>query len=636
MKKLIALMLALITVIGALASCGGNKPADTTAPAVTEGASNPEGTDSSSETTTEGNTEPTVQPEDLFDTPETFKIEKKDYALNVEISRSQKSLSGSIDITKAQYLGMLISDKLGASPTLTTDYLRVEDSEKFEIIVGPTDHPETEALLKTMSYGDYAVRAVGNKIILLAFSEEGYDLAIEHFKTVINNGLNKTDKTITINTADLNKTETCHEQLSALPVYEGGKTVTPYDAGRVTATADCDQIIIGSTNKEEYTSYVSKLVSSGYTKYSSNEMGGNQFAIYTNDKYTVNVGYYKTVKETRILIEPKGALPTRAEDNKTQKVTTANIIMFGNTTETVVHGLGIIMRLEDGRFIVVDGGYSSKDHDANFISILKDQSKEYTNTPTIAAWIITHTHSDHANLLCNGYESIKNAGVVVENIILNELSTYEVNRAIDYDIAMNKPTVYEFPESDYGKENKKIIEVAAPALGANLYKAHVGQEFYISNCKIDVLFTMEGYAPNVCNTQNTTSVVTKMTFTDSASGKVSTFLSTGDASGFSMKTANTFFGDYLQSDILSVAHHGGNTWGDDNAMAEAYKKVNAACLLWPTNAKYYTDHSFTITQNAPLFKNPNYKESYLVCPLTEGVIIPMPYVTGNIITGKLY
>ena len=636
MKKLIALTLALITVLGALASCGGNKPSDTTTP-VTEGANVPEssGSNTSDETTKE-NSESTVKPEDLFDTPETFTIKKSDYALNVEISRPQKSLSGAIDINTAQHLRMVISDKVGAAPTLTTDYLRVEDSEKFEIIVGPTDHPETTELMKTMSYGDYAVRAVGKKIIILAFSEEGYTLAIDYFKTLLNNGLNKTDKTITLNVADLKKTETCHEQLAALPVYDGGKNVTPYDAGRVTATTDCDQIIIGSTNSDEYAKYLTKLSSSGYTEYTSNEIEKNKFSTYTNDKYTVNVGYYPNAKEARILIEPKGALPTRAEDNKTKKVTTSQITMLGfSTAASSTHGLALVIRLEDGRFIVVDGGPGGNERYQNFIDLLKTQSSGYTTKPTVAAWIITHTHGDHTQLLYKGYQTIKNAGIAVESIIMNELSEYEVNRGIDYDIAMNKPTVYEFPETDYGKENKAIIETVAPALGADLYKAHIGQVFYLSNCKMETIYTMEGYAPNVCNTQNTTSVVHKMTFTDTATGKETTLLSTGDASGFAMGVANNFFGNYLQSDIISVNHHGYTSWGGDNEIQAAFKVVNAKLLLWPVTDTAY-DINIARSWNKPLLSNSNYKESYNVDKLGEGVIVPLPYVVGNVTKGKLY
>ena len=186
MSKLLAFLLVFATVLVPMASCGNDTPADTMSQTIGLG----EASDSAPSSST-GNTEPSTVPEDLFDTPESYTISKQDYSLNVEISRSQKSKSGALDIEKAQYLSMYISDKLGASPALTTDFMKVEDSEKFEIIVGATDHPETDALLTSMSYGDYAVRGIGNKIIVMAFSEEGYEKAVTHLITAINNGLNK-------------------------------------------------------------------------------------------------------------------------------------------------------------------------------------------------------------------------------------------------------------------------------------------------------------------------------------------------------------------------------------------------------------------------------------------------------------
>ena len=622
-------MLVLSAVLSAAVSCGNGTPGDTTA-GTTGSTDNPLASTSDSSS---GAKDPSVDPDELFDTPESYTISKTDYSLNVEISRSKNSKSGALDIEKAQYISMYLADKLGVSPTLTTDFARVEDSEKFEIIVGATDHPETDALIASMSYGDYAVRGVGNKIIVMAFSEEGYEKAIEHLTTVINNGLNKKEKTITLNTAELNVTKSCHAQLAALPTYSGGKFFASYDAGRVTASTDCDEIIINSTNSTEFAEYLTKLEENGYTQYSYNEMAGNKFAIYTNDSYTVNVGYYQNVNEARLLIEPKGALPMLESDNNTTKKTTSQITLIGGQVEKIGSTLGVLIRLEDGRFIVVDGGAGDSAFVQSFIKTVKKQS--VSANPVIAAWIITHTHGDHTRLLYSGYKEIKNAGITVEAIMTNELSRYEVDRAIAYDIVANQPNIYEFPEDDYGYAIKGIIETVAPYLEADLYKPHIGQVFNISNCKIEVVYTLEGYAPNICNTQNTTSVVMKMTFTDSASGKVTTFLSTGDASGFSMKVANEFFGDYLKSDILTIAHHGAMTWGDDSSMVAAYKKIDAALLLWPTDDRYY-DASVVATQNKPLFSNPGFKESYTMGKVGEGVIVPLPYVVGNVQKGKLY
>jgi len=122
-----------------------------------------------------------------------------------------------------------------------------------------------------------------------------------------------------------------------------------------------------------------------------------------------------------------------------------------------------------------------------------------------------------------------------------------------------------------------------------------------------------------------------MTFTDSATGKVTTFLSTGDATGFGMETVNNIFGEYMQCDILSINHHGYTTWGGNAQMIAAFKKVSPTLLLWPVGDNDYSsvaqrDH------NKVLFTLDSYKESYNAGNRDTGskIIVPLPYVVGNV------
>ena len=623
--KIFSFVLAALLLLSSFVACGNNSnPADTTAPQQTTSVEN---------TTTEPQyetTEPAPDPGDIFETPEQLVIKSEGYSVNFKITRSQSHDSGTLEIKKAQYVRMLISDKIGKAPDFDTDWAKEEDSSKFEIIIGATDHPETEALLATMSYGDYAVRAVGNKIILMAFCEEGYELATAYLSELINKGTNKTDKTITLNTADLNKIESVGHQLGSLPTYDGGKFSYAYDAGRVSSATDCDQIIIKSTNVKEYDTYLSKLAANGYTKYTENEVEGNKFAIYTNGSYTVNVGFYAYSNEARLLIEPQGVFPTRAEDNKTEKVTTSKIMMLGMTqSDATMNGKCVIIRLEDGRFIVIDGGFNNDTHFNNFVKTIKENSKEYTDTPVIAAWIITHSHGDHTGLLNGRHSKIKEAGIGIDSFMYNEMSAFEMQRSMAYAVTASNKGTYNFPDTDNGYSSRAIIDKYGAEFGADVFKPHIGQVFNVSNLKMEVLYTLEGYAPKICNTMNTASIIIKMTITDTASGKTTVMLSTGDATGFAMGVADNIFGKYLKSDIITVNHHGYTSWGGDAQIIAAYKKVDATLLLWPLGDGHYQDLS-TKAYNQPLFKNPSYKESYNSGDIGVVVSVPIPYVVGNV------
>lgn len=127
--------------------------------------------------------------------------------------------------------------------------------------------------------------------------------------------------------------------------------------------------------------------------------------------------------------------------------------------------------------------------------------------------------------------------------------------------------------------------------------------------------------------------------TNSETGKETTFHSTGDATGFVLQVASRIFKDYMKCDIINVNHHGFGTKGGNDEMAAAFKLVSPTLLLWPiginggSNAaiNQVDQHAY----NRVLFENASYKEVYY-----EGdrggrdVVVPLPYVVGNIIEVK--
>ena len=88
------------------------------------------------------------------------------------------------------------------------------------------------------------------------------------------------------------------------------------------------------------------------------------------------------------------------------------------------------------------------------------------------------------------------------------------------------------------------------------------------------------------------------------------------------------YGNYMQSDIVQVCHHGGTTWGNDSGMVLAYKTINAATVLWPRGLATY-ESSKSATRNAILYKVSNYKEDYVSGAVGDLVILPMPYTIGT-------
>ncbi|MBP5173986.1 MAG: hypothetical protein ILP01_03465 [Clostridia bacterium] len=517
---------------------------------------------------------------------------------------------------------------------LVTDWTKdgTHDSETVEILVGGTDYPETRELLSTLNYGEYAVMVIGNKIVVAGYT----DTAITRAGNILSDGIVRIGIEAEDGTLELPRdffySGIASAQLAEIPLFEGeSNTATYYNPGD-----SCAEMIIGNADLNEFNGYLKKLEDIGYTRAAAREVTGNSFATYYNDKNILSVGYYDYSKQVRIIQENYSEAPIKllTGENKTKAVTTSQISMLGleykkDDGTYAGNGLSILIRLTDGRFIVVDGGFNRAAQANLLVDTIKEQSKDYISSVggkmTIAAWIITHAHGDHDGMIVKKYSTIKNAGIVVENFICNFMSDSERNTAISTYLAAGKSN---WSEGEGGNWNQ--VYTAASALGADMIIAHVGNLFRFADADLEVLYTIESFGPEVCNALNTTSLIIKMTFTDPVSGKQTVYMSTGDATGNGFEICKKMYGSYLKSDLLQVAHHGGTTWGNDKGTMDAYKAISPATLVWPMGSVSYPSYK-TKTHNTVLFSptNPNFKEVYIAGPEGSVTIFPLPYTVGS-------
>ncbi|HBF14868.1 MAG TPA: hypothetical protein DDW30_04145 [Clostridiales bacterium] len=102
----------------------------------------------------------------------------KGYSLVRPQMTSEDVISGASDL----YEAMLAL--LGGTPEFGTDFLEAgkeADSSKKEILVGHTNRPETAQVLETLKAGEFAVAAVGNKLVITGFTEAFTPSAIQWF-----------------------------------------------------------------------------------------------------------------------------------------------------------------------------------------------------------------------------------------------------------------------------------------------------------------------------------------------------------------------------------------------------------------------------------------------------------------------
>ncbi len=619
---LTSLLLIVILGVAALSGCekqGGTD--DTTAPG-----------------TTAGEQEITTQEPEWDGTLELI----KDGASLVKVIRPDSSSANDPDVKAAMNIRTRLESYCadGVRVLLETDWTKdgVHDPDAVEILVGRTNYEESVGVTSTLPFGDYAVKVVGKKIVVVGYTELAMNFAANTFIGKLNSLVTGEGQTqsLSLKAADVDAAGTKDAVLSSLPVFDGGVYDSWYDPGD-----SCDEITLTKTSPEAFDAYVAKLKANGYTEHITREVMDNKFATLYSDKQTVNLAYYKADKKTRLIIEPfdKTTLFGAEADNKYNVVTKSQITMLGLEYQKsdggyASNGLSILIRIADGRFIVVDGGFNSaKDMDM-LIAQMKAQSADYvakTGGIKIAGWIITHAHGDHSGAIAGQYSKLKSNNIKVERFIVNFMSDDERNKSINYYLSNGSSNW----SSGEGSQWSKVYSNAA-ALGADIVVTHVGHIYYLADLTIETLYTIENYGPALAQAFNTTSLIMKMTFTDPETKKQTVYMSTGDATGPAFLATAKYFGKYLQSDIVQVAHHGYTTWGTEEGTMSAYRLMAPPTVLWPQGSHAYPNY-VTKSYNAVLVNtstNANYKETLVAGVEGDVTIFPMPYSVGAAIKQK--
>ncbi len=538
-----------------------------------------------------------------------------------ELDNYDPSVQAAVEIRK------YINSQSGVSLKLGDDWIATgteHSSETFEILVGATSYPETAEVMSSIGYGEYAIRAIGNKIVIFSYTDTGYTKALNKFTSLLRSGASTTDdgtKIITISAEDLNIVELAEQMTSTLPLFEGGSSVAVANAGD-----GCYDVVIYDATADEYKNYLTKLTEMGYKTYSENEIAGSLFTILYTDDYTVNAGYYNNVNEVRIIIEPfeDDTLPTLKSDSA--PITTTQVTMIGLDNiiggEYQNNGLCLIYRLSDGSFVIVDGGHSD---DAtvsatDIINALREQSKDYAASDKdirIAAWIVTHPHSDHYGTFVKAYGMF--SSIKIERIFGNfwPEGTFESQKSAKDSFAVGQYTTY---TQTYG---------IAKNIGADYVVPHVGQVWYFGDTAFEFLYTIESFLPRTTPTFNTSSLIFRTVTTD-ASGKEYTVMVAGDATGYTMQIIAETFGAELKSDVVQLAHHGSITSGNNSGTQKAYELMSPSVLFWPVGAKHYETVK-TYTYNHVLLegRNPNFAELYIAGWQGNSVTLPLPYTLGS-------
>ena len=478
-----------------------------------------------------------------------------------------------LDVVYAKDLRVYIQDVAKIKIGLSTDWYKsgTDISQNFEILVGNTTRPETAEFLSTLDYNGYGFAVYGNKIVVTGWNETTTELAVKNFETYFKANLTKHDDG-TVSFGMLEGERAVFDYGSWFvdyPEFTDGKIGGVQDAGYGNLQAKFDE-----TTLEAYEAYCKKLIDAGFKLYMENTIADNVHRAYTSKDGLIYVYYVPVEKSVRIISCPDGKynLPeytTPESVHAYEKIAESSITQMSLSYAAGNFGLCHIITLEDGSFIVYDGGGNSNNDYIQLYNTLKSLNKRSDGKIVIAAWILTHEHWDHYtnfSTFCKNYSS----KIKLEGMYCNTPSgTFAYNGY--------NPNYY---------MNSDFANLSGTLGGVKKYIVHTGMKFYIRNACVEIIYTQEDLHPTKLYFFNDSTMVSRVTI----AGQTITYL--GDVRWEGSDIMSDRYKNELKCDIVQVSHH-----GYDGGTEEIYRYLNPETCLWPTSAENFANMSSGKTSN---------------------------------------
>ncbi len=229
-----------------------------------------------------------------------------------------------------------------------------------------------------------------------------------------------------------------------------------------------------------------------------------------------------------------------------------------------INGMGYVVRLADGSFLIFDGAYEGQE--LRIRAFLEEHYKG-EGKPIVRAWVLTHSHADHYPAF-RAFANCFADSVVLEHVIF---------APIDAEVA-----TAEMGDTYFNEEVHRDI---AKFDGAKTVYAHTGMEFTFCNLKLEVLLASDDiYKSGVTHEAwffNNSSLVTRL-YDEKGGEENYRFLVMGDMGKPGADWMLGVYGDYLRSNMVQIAHH-----GVEDSPLYFYETVQASILYYPCGQYLY-------------------------------------------------
>lgn len=502
-----------------------------------------------------------------------------------------------------------IASQTSVGLKVTTDTRYKEDA--YEIVIGGTNYTESQELESNLDANEYSVRIVGNKIMISGITEATIEAAVEMFGDLLGTDNVKEEKdgtkSLTVSFADETRDEMSN-WLADIPEFKGGTYEDMYECGN-----DSIQFYYTDVNESRIDDYVQKLQASGYELQQDNAIGSNRYVTCVGEQGMVHLTYLSYFETMTIVTDPLVNAIYKESEPEYEKITDTTLAVmsldYSHRIETDGNGECYIVTLEDGRYVIIDGGYTN-DADGLY-NFLVDNNKRKDGKVVVAAWMISHSHADHYGAFS---EFTKKYGseITLEYIVAAPgAERMYTNGGFDSWLTKNLPSALE-------------------QYKAQFIRPHTGQILTFCDVEFQMLYTAENYAPNLISGENNASLIFRMTsegqsvlFNNDAEFRVAEWM------------ANTY-GDALKSDMMQVNHH-----GRSGSYDLYFSYVKPQYTLWTTNyitfdlrtAEVFnssTDNEVTLTGNRYLYNLVGRENCFVADGDVEIIKFPLENKTTDI------
>ena len=522
-------------------------------------------------------------------------------AYNAKLIRAENASSFERDVYNQ--IKDLFKKRTGVNPGIDTDFVAA-NAEKYDgpaILIGETNYDESKAAYKKLGVGEASATISGNKYVIAFSTQDSVNKLLETIKSYLNKKASKTEIKVDSNwkiDVKLQYHTSGNETFDSTGLKSSatvpGNLGTQYNAGQGSYT-----YVKTNASQTTFEDACKAAENNGFKKYTTSSIGNNKFATYVTQTQILHFMFFPNKGELRTAVDKRGTgtngfvLPGLSGDNTYTSTQSSLMTLVDIENSSWPGGMCLIFKLCDGRFVVVDSGVGGRDNDGSSSGWVYASLAKHADDPKnirVAAWIITHIHSDHAGGLVDMARGTYNTTLKKdgEKVKTHNVMPKECKQWIKIDTL-----IFNRPNNNVDGRNGWMDEIINAFKVKNVIKAHPGQVFYYANCKFTMYGSLDLIIDKKVSNHNDESLSMMFEF----NGKK--FLVLGDAYPQNTKALADIYKENLKADIVQVSHHG----YDNTDAAQVYKYVQATMVMWPV-AGYEKDGCDLVNANVnAIFKS---------------------------------